>query len=143
MDISDPKTNMMIIVFIGGLIGNAAYTFLRWWQTKGEFESSGIVIKFDNKFIATAIMSFIPVVIITGAGFTSLLNTVNASNPASYAAGFVTALLGSLVLNYATNKQVPANVVANNEKRMKEIEEAAKLHEFNQKLKEESGDKPA
>lgn len=137
MDISDPQTNMMIIVFIGGLVGNGTYTFLKWWQAKGQFEAEGIPIKFDNRFIVTAVISFIPVVILTGAGFTSLLNLVNASNPVSYAAAFITAFTSSILANYVANKQVTANIPQKNELNLKIIEKHAKLYEFNQKIKNE------
>ena len=143
--ISDPTTNMTIIVFLGGLLGNAVWTIYKWWEAKGQYESEGIKISFDTKFIATAFASFVPVVALTAAGFTSLLNQVNASNPVSYGAAFITALLGTLVSNALINSQIKnINIKEANELKEKQILRSVALHEFNQKIKknnnEETGD---
>src|SRR6476661_110097 len=138
MDISDPQTNMTIIVFIGGLLGNTLYTILKWWNEKGKYEAEGIKITFDAKFLGTAIMSFVPVVVLTIAGFTTLLNNVNAANPVSYAAAFAVAFSGSIGANYLTNSQIKNNnVIAKSQLQEKLIEKHAKLFVFNQKIKEE------
>ena len=140
--ISDPATNMTIIVFLGGLLGNLILTIYKWWDTKGKYETEGIKITFDTKFIGTAIASFVPVVVLTAAGFTSLVNNVNASNPVSYAAAFSTALLGTLVINYGINTQIKnINIQAANELKEKQILRSVKIHEFNQKLKQDAAQK--
>ena len=138
MQISDAQTNMTIIVFIGGLLGNALYTVLKWWNEKGKYEQEGIKITFDMKFLGTAIMSFVPVVVLTIAGFSTLLTTVNAANPVSYAAAFIVALTGTIGSNYLANSQIKNNnVIAKRQLQQKIIEKHAKIHEFNQKMKED------
>jgi hypothetical protein len=135
--VSDPQTNMTIIVFLGGLLGNTIWTLYKWWQTKGQYAAEGIKISFDTKFIGTAIASFVPVVAITAAGFNSLLNQVNASNPVSYGMAFLTALFGTLVINGLVNTQIkPVNIQAANELREKQILKDVALYEFNKSLKE-------
>ncbi|MGN6346717.1 MAG: hypothetical protein ACTHME_03340 [Candidatus Nitrosocosmicus sp.] len=138
MDISDPKTNMYITVFLAGLLANITLDVIRWWQTKGQYDQNNIVIKFDARVIVTSVISLLPIAILTGLGFSSLVNTVNASNPASYMGAFVTAYITVLAANWGLNKQLTFNPVQKNELKMINIKETAKLHEFNEKIKEES-----
>ena len=141
MDISYPQTNMTIIVFIGGLLGNTIFTILKWWNEKGRYEAEGIKITFDTKFLGTAILSFVPVVVLTIAGFSSLLKDVNAANPVSYAAAFIVAFAGTIGSNYLANSQIKNNnVVAKSQLQQKIIERNAKLYVFNQKMKEDIKD---
>lgn len=136
--ISDAQTNLTILVFIGGLLGNIVLTIYGWWNAKGKYETEGIKITFDTKFIGSAIASFVPVVVLTAAGFNTLLDNVNASNPVSYGAAFITAFLGTLVTNYLANTQIKnVNIKEANELKEKQILNAVKLHEFNMSLKRE------
>jgi hypothetical protein len=135
MDVSDPATNMLIITFLGGIIGNIILTLVKWWQTKGQYDANGIVIKFDNKTIITAVVTLVPIVVLTASGFSSLVNVVNASNPVSYAGAFITALVSTLGANWLLNSQITFNPKQKTELNLKIIEEHAKLHEFNQSLK--------
>lgn len=139
-NISDPQTNLAIIVFLGGLLANILYTVLSWWNSKGKYEQEKITITFNFKVLMTAAGSLIPIVIVTFAGFSTLLNTVNASNPVSYAAAFFTAFVATLGANGFANSTLLKNLNAEAAAQLEEkkFQDKLALKRFMDQIEEEN-----
>lgn len=139
--ISDPASNLAIVIFIGGFLANLGVSLYGWWQAVGKYGKYEIKITFDPKVIFTAIGALIPIFIATYATFNHLMDQVTTQDPISYFAAFGMAFGLTAIANFGTNKILlpdPLNSKQAPLLKEKQIQEAVSIHKFNQSLKKEN-----